>query len=78
MLLAYTCRYKYINYIQAYHHILVYSLKYTGKYDHSYPGFGDSRTHNRTNSFENFPPHLHHKISRMKNKFSGFPGFNLF
>ena len=35
-------------------------------------------THNSTKSFENFPPHLHHKIYRMKNKFSGFPGFNLF
>jgi hypothetical protein len=35
-------------------------------------------TYNRMKSFENFLLHLHHKISRMKKKFSGLVVFNLF
>ena len=34
-------------------------------------------THIYAARFEIFPPHLHHKISRLENKFSGFTGFNL-
>ena len=31
-----------------------------------------------TERFEFFPPHLHHKISRIEKKFPGLAGFNLF